>query len=116
MIRKIKFEIDGEPAGKGRPRFVRTSTRARAVTPSKTRAYENHVRLEYNRQVENFRFGEGEMLKMNVLAYFSIPQSKSKKMKHEMLSNNIRPTKKPDMDNILKIIAQNRRCKMHLRF
>lgn len=102
---RIEFEIDGEPIGKGRPRFVRTRTGGRAVTPSKTSAYENHVRAEYNRQVKDFRFGEDEMLRMNVIAYFSIAQSKSKKMKHEMLLNNIRPTKKPDMDNILKIIA-----------
>lgn len=105
MIKRIKFEIDGEPTGKGRPRFVRTATGGRAVTPCKTTAYENHVRLEYNRQIKDFIFDENEMLKMNIVAYFSIPKSKSKKVKKEMILNIIRPTKKPDMDNIIKIIA-----------
>lgn len=107
MTRKIKFEIDGEPTGKGRPRFVRTATGGRAITPNKTSAYENHVKLEYNRQVKDFMFDKNEMLKMNIEAYFSIPKSKSKKVKNEMFLNAIRPTKKPDMDNIIKIIADS---------
>lgn len=102
---KIKFEINGEPTGKGRPRFVRTVTGGRAVTPAKTSMYENIVRLEYERQIKGFKFDSDDMLKMNIEAFFSIPKSKSKKIKCKMLANEIRPTKKPDMDNIIKIIA-----------
>ena len=102
---KIKFEIYGEPTGKGRPRFVRTATGGRAVTPVKTSMYENIVRLEYERQLKGFKFDSDDMLKMYIEAFFSIPKSKSKKIKSKMLANEIRPTKKPDMDNIIKIIA-----------
>lgn len=45
------------------------------------------------------------MLKMEIDAYFEIPKSTSKKKKDLMLKNILRPTKKPDMDNIIKIIA-----------
>lgn len=75
------------------------------MTPAKTSMYENIVRLEYERQIKGFKFDSDDMLKMDIEAFFSIPKSKSKKIKSKMLTNEIRPTKKPDMDNIIKIIA-----------
>lgn len=101
---EIRFTVPGEPVGKGRPRFVRTYRGGRAVTPNKTRYYEELVRMEYCWQCST-KFIDTDMLKMHIDAYFSIPKSTSKKRMKEMLEKNIRPTKKPDADNIIKAIA-----------
>ena len=51
----------------------------------------------------NFKPIEGR-IKVSIIAYFEVPKSTSKKKAAEMLSNNISPTKKPDIDNIIKIV------------
>lgn len=44
---------------------------------------------------------------MVVCAYYKIQKNISKKERADKLSGRIRPTKKPDADNILKIIADS---------
>ena len=100
---EIRFTILGEPKGKGRPRF-NTHT-GHAITPKDTVNYETLVHMEYKKQCENFRFPEDAMLDMRIKAFYSIPKSKSKKVKESMRKHIVRPTKKPDMDNVIKIIA-----------
>lgn len=104
-MQEIRFTVLGEPKGKGRPRF--NTRTGHAMTPKDTVNYESLVRLEYAQQTDSFRFQDDAMLDMRILAYYSIPQSKSKKVKAAMLNNEIRPTKKPDMDNVVKIIADS---------
>ena len=99
----IKFTILGEPKGKGRPRF--NTRTGHAITPKDTVNYETLVHMEYLAQCQNFRFSDDAMLDMRIKTYYSIPKSASKKKKAAMLANEIRPTKKPDMDNVIKIIA-----------
>ena len=109
-MKKVSFVVPGPPVGKGRPRFgVRRSKDGGAYvsvrTPDKTVIYENQVKLEYREQTGGFKFPDGAMLEIEIEAYFSIPKSASKKKRAEMLTGDIRPTKKPDMDNVLKAIA-----------
>jgi Holliday junction resolvase RusA-like endonuclease len=47
---------------------------------------------------------QGE-LTIDIDAYFEIPKSASKKNKQLMNNGGIRPTKKPDLDNIMKIVC-----------
>lgn len=102
---EVKFTVYGEPKGKGRPRF-NTKT-GHAMTPKDTVNYETLVHMEYMSQCQNVRFPDDAMLDMRIKAYYSIPKSKSKKMKALMLDGTVRPTKKPDMDNVVKIIADS---------
>lgn len=102
-----KFTVLGEPVGKGRPRFSKQGKLVRTYTPPKTVSYENLVKLEYERQCGGEPFERGIPLLMRIQAYFSVPASASHKKRHEMLENIIRPTKKPDADNIVKIIADS---------
>lgn len=112
-LKEIRFTVVGEPTGKGRPRFVTRynpitgEAYGQAHTPEKTILYENLVKMEYLDQVGGFRFDDNTQIAMHINAYYSIPKSKSKRIKREMLANNIRPTKKPDMDNVVKIIADS---------
>jgi len=100
----IKFTIIGEPKGKGRHRTTRQGIN---YTPKETTAYENLVIASYKGQVGQAKFRDEAQLIINIKAYFTIPKSVSKKKKLEMLDGNVRPTKKPDFDNIGKIIADS---------
>lgn len=102
---EVKFTVYGEPKGKGRPRF--STKTGHAMTPKDTVNYETLVHMEYMNQCGNAKFPDDAMLDMRIKAYYSIPKSKSKKMKALMLEGIIRPTKKPDMDNVVKIIADS---------
>ena len=106
-MKQIKFTIPGEPKGKGRPRVVNRGGFSKAYTPKDTVAYENLVRLEYGYQVKDFKFPDGAQLDMRIQAFYGIPKSASKKKRGLMLEGMLRPTKKPDMDNVVKIIADS---------
>lgn len=116
LLNEIKFVIYGEPKGKGRPRVAlrkfknkdgNVQTYSKAYTPDETVSYENLVRIEYGVQTNNYAFPADKSLEMEIYAYFSIPKSTSKKKRQEMLNENIMPNKKPDVDNIIKIIADS---------
>lgn len=96
----INLVIPGEPCAKGRPRFFNNH----AITPEKTVNYEVLVKelfiINKNSKLEG-------QLKAEITAYYTIPQSKPKKVKAAMELNEIRPTKKPDLDNIQKIILDS---------
>ena len=100
----VEFYIPGEPVGKGRPRFTRTG---RTYTPEATANYETLVKIEYQRQVGLERFPDDAALKMEIEAQFSIPKSASRKKTELMATGVIRPIKKPDWDNIGKIVADS---------
>ena len=100
-----KFTVLGEPRGKGRPRFSRHGNRTMTHTPAATVLYENLIATEYRRQCEDTRFPDGEPLNLIIYAAFAPPASASKKRREQMLAGEIRPTKKPDADNIMKVVA-----------
>ena len=100
---EVHFTVPGEPVGKGRPRFSRQGSFVMAYTPGKTVSYENLIKVEYERQ-SGLSFGERE-IGLRVTAYFSIPKSVSKAKRQRMKDGEIRPTKKPDIDNVCKVVA-----------
>lgn len=95
----MKLIIPGEPCAKQRPRLGKYRT----YTPEKTVNYETLVKQLYIMEHRGKRL-EGA-LKLNVDAFFSIPKSTSKAKREKMLQGVIRPTKRPDWDNIGKIIS-----------
>ena len=101
----IELTIPGTPFGKQRPKFTSRGKFGKAVTPEKTVNYETLVKLLYNEKYGELSFDTEEPLKMTIRAYMQIPSSKSNKQKKLMKENILRPTKKPDWDNIGKIIG-----------
>lgn len=89
--------------GKARPRMCRVNGRSLTYTPVQTTEYERLVRTSYG-AVSNFRFEKNVPLEISMLALFPIPESMSKKMKFAMVNGEVLPTKKPDCDNIIKIV------------
>ena len=65
------------------------------------------MKLFYNEAAKGKMFPEGAMLDVRIIAYYEIPKSTSKKKRREMLEHRIRPTKKPDWDNIGKIVCDS---------
>jgi len=103
---KIHFVVDGEPVAKGRARTVKNKWTGdtHSFTPDKTILYENLIKMSFKETHPNQLPLLG-MLKIEVIAYFSMPQSASNIKREKMLNGEIRPTKKPDADNIIKIIC-----------
>lgn len=103
---RAEFCVYGEPQGKGRPRFSTVCGNVKTRTPEQTVIYENLVRTEYRSQ-SGKRFPDDAMLDVRIFAYYSIPKSVSKKKRQAMLDKKVRPTKKPDFDNIGKVICDS---------
>lgn len=99
------FEIIGEPQGKGRPRFSTRGGFVKTYTPEKTASYENFVKVCYLNKYKGQKL-DGEII-AEIIAYFPIPKSFSKKKRSEAIEGKIRPTKKPDTDNIAKTILDS---------
>lgn len=95
--RVMTFTIDGAPTGKARPRVTRFGTHNTETTT----LYENLVKISYKQQCKEFF--EGSLI-VTIIACFDVPKSTSKKQREQMLDGHIFPTKKPDIDNIAKII------------
>lgn len=95
--------IYGEPMGKQRPKFSSFGGFTKTYTPTKTTNYETLVKYEYARQDGTHHQGKGIILVLK--AYYGIPKSFSKKKREMALHGKIRPKKKPDLDNIEKIIC-----------
>jgi len=99
-IDMVRLRIPGEPVAKGRPRISKWGT----YTPIKTVNYETLIKELFIVENKNYKPTEGTV-EMQITAAFTIPKSASKKKTAEMLAGKIKPTKKPDLDNILKIVA-----------
>ena len=101
---KYEFEVPGTIKGKGRPRV--NSYTGVVYTPTTTKDYECLVEQYFLLKYPRFNQLEGR-LSVNITAIFSIPKCTKKQDKEKMLENNVSPTKKPDIDNIVKIILDS---------
>lgn len=104
---EVRFTVIGEPQGKGRPRFSKVGGFVKTRTPDETVLYENLIKTEYQRQCGHARFPDNASLDMRVMAYYQVPNSASKKKLKQMLDREIRPAKKPDWDNVGKVVADS---------
>lgn len=100
-MKSYTFEVTGEIVGKARPR-MNTYT-GKAYTPTKTKNYEYLVKQSFLLKYQNAEVLEGRA-SVSILALFQVPKSTSKKNSEKMLNKQISPTKKPDIDNIAKIV------------
>lgn len=98
----LRFEVPGEPRGKGRPRFVKKN--GIAYTPKETAQYENLIVLAC-RETMGDRAPLGCPVFLTVHAHFAIPPSKSKKWKARAAQGQEPVVKRPDLDNILKVVC-----------
>ena len=98
---KYEFEVIGDIKGKARPRM--NTLTGITYTPNSTKDYENLIRqyfkIKYPKMVplEN-------RIHIKINAYFKVPKNASKKSADAMLEGKISPAKKPDIDNVTKVV------------
>ncbi len=98
----IKFTIPGEPKSKLRHR---TTKQGFTYNPKQNIEYENWVKQCYwVKHKQKMLTGQ---IRAEIKAYFKIPKSTSKKRRKLMIDEKIRPTKKPDTDNLAKIVLDS---------
>lgn len=97
----IRIELIGAPRGKGRPRFMRST--GHTYTPEATRSYEAALRYAAQEAMAGQPPLEGA-LSLRVEAYLPIPASRPKKWKLQAAMTLVRPTTKPDFDNLNKTL------------
>lgn len=97
----ISFVIPGIK-GKARARVTRTG---HAYTPSDTVNYENLVKLLAMKENKERLYFDKEPLRIKLRVFYDVPESYSKKKREQALQGELRPTKKPDADNIVKIVC-----------
>ena len=102
-MQKLKFEVPGSPIGQGRPKFSTINGHAVAYDPEKSRNYKAYVKLLATQAMkeQGFTMIDGPCC-LDILACFEVPKSKSKKFRERALLGLERPTKKPDLSNIVK--------------
>lgn len=101
----VKFTICGKPMGKGRARDRIVGKYVQKYTPKETVNYEVLVRMEYAAQCGSHRFPDDKALGMLITAAIPVNKSTSQRKAERMLQGLIRPGKKPDWDNVGKIIC-----------
>lgn len=97
----ITVTLPGVPRGKGRPRFVRKT--GRTYTPEQTASYEGALRDAAQKQMGD-RPPLDCPLAVSIVARFPVPTSWTKKKQKLALAGDIRPTAKPDFDNLAKVV------------
>lgn len=106
-MRTVTFHVQGKPQGKARARTVRNKHTGNTVsyTPDKDVLYENLIKDRYLNQCGGMYLERGIPVTLRIVARFLPPKSTSKKRQREMLEGRELPLKKPDMDNIVKVVA-----------
>jgi Holliday junction resolvase RusA-like endonuclease len=92
--------VEGKIRGKARPRVFN----GHAMTPEITVNYENWVKACYQQQEGKYLEGQ---IRATLTAYFTIPKSYTNKRKEAIKQGEEHPQKKPDVDNIAKIILDS---------
>jgi Holliday junction resolvase RusA-like endonuclease len=96
-MRCIVFEVPGKVFGKARPRFSAGHT----YTPAQTRAYERKIAKEY-RQAGGKKMAGA--LHVDIETVYGIQKSATKAERMRRLNGNEIALKKPDIDNVEKIV------------
>ena len=101
---QIHFQVDGDPKGKGRPRFSRAGKFTRVYTDKQTLDYEAVIKFFAAQAM-----GSTDPLETPVSVFLyirhGVPKSYSKNQTEACLSGLVSPVKKPDWDNVAKSVA-----------
>lgn len=100
----ITFLVEGKPQGKARARtfYDKRVGKMRSITPEQTKSYEDLIRWSYKAAGGQY-MGE-KTLQVDIQAIYPIPKAFSKAKRNDAINGNIRPTTKPDCDNVIKAV------------
>lgn len=97
----MQFIVKGKPQGKKRPRF--SSISHTIYTPSETQTYEHQIAMAFKAGGGRC-IPTGQCVAVAVTAFFPVPKSYGKGKRKACIEGDIRPDKKPDIDNVLKVV------------
>lgn len=103
-MKELKFRILGKVKAKQSVKFGRNGIK---YTPKDMIAYSNLVKLSFQKEYPDHlpHILNDVPLKVTIDVYFTVPKSFPKRKKELALQGKIRPTVKPDWDNIAKNIC-----------
>lgn len=106
-MKTVSFHVPGKPQGKARARtfYNPNAGKHMSMTPESTVLYENLIKTMYIRAAKGCKFEKEIPVTLRIVARYMPAKSTSKKKMKQMLEGEILPLKKPDMDNIVKVIA-----------
>lgn len=93
-MRNVLFVVDGPPRGK--PKATRIPASGDKAS------YESCIQEGWRKAAGDFRFPDKAFLRVTMIAYMKIPDGASNIQRDNMLQGIIRPTAKPDLDNMIK--------------
>jgi Holliday junction resolvase RusA-like endonuclease len=103
-VTTITFTVPGVPVAKGRARVGRVNGQPRMFTPAKTERYESTVALTARAAMGDRWPVDGQVL-VSAEAVFPVPASWSGRKTARAIAGEIRPTGRPDLDNIGKALG-----------
>lgn len=98
----IVVTIPGPPVPKGRPRFYNQGGFTRTYTPAKTVEYERRVKAEFMRAMDGAPITGPVSCRLKFS--MPIPKSWTKRKRAKAAMGLIRPTSRPDIDNLQKSV------------
>lgn len=96
----ISITVPGKPISK---QSIRVTKGGISYTPKETVYYANLIKQIYVSKYEQYKFNDA--IRQTIIAYYPIPKSMSKKKRNLMIEGKIRPTIRPDYDNIEKAFS-----------
>lgn len=101
---KYMFTVYGEPYGKTNMIPTRRGNHLSLANPTKNKNYMSLVQDAWlSANVE--KIPDNYKITLQIVAHFQIPKATSKRKHALMLQHLIKPTKRPDCDNISKVIC-----------
>ena len=94
--------VEGTIRGKQRPQFKKKT--GKAFTPNQTINYENWIKQCYIEQSNKLLQGA---IRARIEIYYSVPKSYSKRKIEAIKGGTDYPMKKPDCDNVVKIVLDS---------
>lgn len=95
----VTFVVEGKPVGKGRPRW----SGRHMYTPAATQLYETAVARACKKAMGGLKPKTGAV-KVLIEVCKKVPAHVNKATREAMLQGKIRPTTKPDLDNVVKAV------------
>ena len=106
-MQSVTFQVPGKPQGKARAKTVKNkwTGNTQSFTPDGDLLYENYIKSQFLSHANGFYLERGKPVMLRIIARFLPPKSVSKKRQLDMLEGRELPLKKPDIDNIVKVVA-----------
>jgi len=105
MTYRFDLIVPGDPVGKGRPRMTTRAGFAHAYSPPKTVDAEKRIQTAFKAVYRNYEpIAKGTPIRARIKAFYAEPASMSKTLRNAAEAGLLKPTKKPDLDNVVKLI------------